>query len=129
MTPTYRIASPEAEAALSAIEDRRARASEEAFQVSGQIIAGVRAEGDRFVATQIERFDGVRLEQIAIEPRAVDCDLAESLEIAIARVDAFHRPQLPGSYEWNGITHRVTPLRRVGIYVPGGRAVYISTLI
>ena len=129
MTPTYRIASPEAEAALLEIEERRARASEEAFRVAGEVIAGVRAEGDRFVAGQIERFDRVRLEQIAIEPRSVLCELAESLEIAIARVEAFHRPQLPASYEWNGITHRVTPLRRVGIYVPGGRAVYISTLI
>src|SRR5688572_13630960 len=129
MTPTYRIASPEAEAALLEIEDRRARASDDAFRVAGEIIDGVRAEGDRFVAAQIERFDRVRVDPIAIEPRPVDCELAESLEIAIERVEAFHRPQLPASYDWSGITHRVSPLRRVGIYVPGGRAVYISTLI
>src|SRR5688500_2808780 len=129
MTQTYRIASPEAEAALREIEDRRARASEDAFHVAGEMIEGVRAGGDRFVAEQIERFDRVRLDEIAIAPREVDCQLADSLEIAIARVEAFHRPQLPPSYELNGITHRVRPLRRVGIYVPGGRAVYISTLI
>src|SRR5205823_1262417 len=39
------------------------------------------------------------------------------------------RPQLPQSYRWKGIEHRVRPLRRVACYVPGGRAVYISTLI
>lgn len=129
MTPTYRIASPEAEAALREIEERRARASEDAFRVADEMIAGVRKGGDRFVAEQVERFDRVRLEEIAIAPRDVDCELADALEVAIERVEAFHRPQLPASYEWNGINHRVRPLRRVGIYVPGGRAVYISTLI
>ncbi len=129
MTPTYRIASPEAEAALREIEERRARASEDAFRVADEMIAGVKTGGDRFVAEQIERFDRMRLEEIAIAPRDVDCELADALEVAIERVEAFHRPQLPVSYEWNGITHRVRPLRRVGIYVPGGRAVYISTLI
>jgi histidinol dehydrogenase len=36
---------------------------------------------------------------------------------------------MPQPYRWNGIEHRVRPLRRVGCYVPGGRAVYVSTLI
>ena len=134
MTPTYRIASPEAEAALREIEERRARANETASRVAEEMIAGVRAGGDRFVAEQIERFGGLkaaapRFDEIAMVPREIDSELADSLEIAIARVEAFHRPQLPPSYGWNGIIHRVQPLRRVGIYVPGGRAVYISTLI
>ena len=134
MTPTYRIASPEAEAALREIEERRARASEAASRVADETIAGVRAGGDRFVREQIERFGGLkaatpRVDEIATAPRDARCDLADSLDLAIARVESFHRAQLPASYEWNGITHRVEPLRRVGIYVPGGRAVYISTLI
>jgi histidinol dehydrogenase len=37
--------------------------------------------------------------------------------------------QLPRSYQWMDVIHRVRPLRRVGVYVPGGRAVYVSTLI
>jgi histidinol dehydrogenase len=55
--------------------------------------------------------------------------MRDSIETAIARIDAFHRPQSPQSYRWNGIEHRVRPLRRVAIYVPGGRAVYLSTLL
>jgi histidinol dehydrogenase len=127
--PTFKAASPEAEAALRELEERRAGASENAFRVAGEMIAGVRARGDAFVREQIERFDGVHIDDIAITPRAVTVDLADALDLAIERVEAFHRPQLPQSYEWQGITHRVRPLRRVGVYVPGGRAVYISTLI
>jgi histidinol dehydrogenase len=101
--------------------------------VADEMIAGVRARGDAFVAEQIARFDRVTIapDAIRITPRAVtiDASLARALDLAIDRVDAFHRPQLPSSYEWQGVQHRVRPLKRVGIYVPGGRAVYVSTLI
>ena len=127
--PTFKAASPEAETALRELEERRAGANENAFRVAGEMIAGVRARGDAFVREQIEKFDGVRIDDIAITPRTVQVELADALDLAIERVEAFHCPQLPQSYEWQGLTHRVRPLRRVGVYVPGGRAVYISTLI
>lgn len=105
----------------------------DALLVADEMIAGVRARGDAYVAEQIAKFDGVALaaDAIRIAPRdaRVDADVAEAIDLAIERVDAFHRPQLPQSYRWNGIEHRVRPLRRVACYVPGGRAVYISTLI
>ena len=101
--------------------------------VADEMIAGVRARGDAYVAEQIARFDGVSLApgEIRIAPRAVSIssEMREAIEVAIERVEAFHRPQLPQSYRWNGMEHRVRPLRRVACYVPGGRAVYISTLI
>jgi histidinol dehydrogenase len=125
--------SPEAEAALRALEARRNESNENAFRVADEMIAGVRAGGDAFVAEQIARFDRVSLapEDIRIEPRrvAIDRELAYALDAAIDRVEAFHLQQLPQSYEWQGVTHRVRPLRRAGLYVPGGRAVYVSTLI
>lgn len=131
--PSYPATSPEAFAALAELERRRNEANENAFRVADTTIAGVRARGDRFVAEQIERFDRVSLapEAIAIEPRraTIDRELARALDLAIERVEAFHLAQLPSSYEWEGVTHRVRPLRRVGVYVPGGRAVYVSTLI
>jgi histidinol dehydrogenase len=126
-------ASPEAEAALKEIEVRRGRANENALRVADDMIAGVRAEGDRYVSRQIERFDGVSIEPedilIPVREAHIEAGLARALDIAIARVEAFHRAQLPASYAWEGVTHRVRPLRRVGVYVPGGRAVYVSTLI
>jgi histidinol dehydrogenase len=105
------------------------------FDVADAAIAGVRARGDAFVREEVARFDGVRLDALSIAPRAVNIDdaLAKALDTAIERIASFHEPQLPRSYRWtrgdSAITHRVRPLRRVGIYVPGGRAVYLSTLI
>src|SRR5262249_16876335 len=52
---------------------------------------------------------------------------------AIERIEAFHKQQLPAGYTWTRegteVEHRIRALRRVGVYVPGGRAVYISTLM
>src|SRR5437764_15189769 len=105
----------------------------EALVVADEMIAGVRARGDAYVAAQIATFDRVQLAPgaIKISPREVSIaqDMIDAIETAIERVDAFHRPQMPQSYRWNGVEHRVRPLRRVGCYVPGGRAVYLSTLI
>lgn len=129
----YPATSPEAEAALRELEERRRTANDEAFRVADAMIAGVRGRGDAYVAEQIERFDKVALapDEIRIAPRAVtiDPDLAYALDTAIDRVESFHLQQLPRSYQWMDVLHRVRPLRRVGVYVPGGRAVYVSTLI
>ena len=123
--------SPEALAALRDLEARRRDATENAFRVADEMIAGVRARGDAYVAEQIQRFDRVSVSPILIEPRSVtiDPELARALDVAIERVESFHVAQLPASYQWREVQHRVRPLQRVGVYVPGGRAVYISTLI
>ncbi len=117
--------------ALRSLEVRRNASNETALRVAGDMIAGVRARGDAFVREQIARFDGVTVDDILIAPRetSIEPAMCDAIEMAIERIDAFHRPQLPQSYLWNGMEHRVQPLRRVGIYVPGGRAVYLSTLI
>ncbi|MFL6247570.1 MAG: histidinol dehydrogenase, partial [Thermoanaerobaculia bacterium] len=124
---------PEVEAALRALELRRNAANEDALRIADEQIAGIRMHGDAFAAEQIARFDRVTLapSEILIEPRKVtiDRELAYALDTAIARVEAFHLEQLPASYTWEGIVHRVRPLQRAGVYVPGGRAVYVSTLI
>ncbi len=135
--PMYKANSPEAKAALEALEARRGESLEKALRVADEMIAGVRKGGDGFVAEQIARFDKVSIAPgaIRIAPRdvTIDGDLAEAIDTAIARVESFHREQLPQPYVWNNgtssVVHRVRPLQRVGIYAPGGRAVYISTLI
>jgi histidinol dehydrogenase len=130
-------ASPEATAALRALESRRTRASEDALRVADEAIAGVRITGDRYVAAQVERFDRESIDpsELVVVPQdlAIAPELARSLDLAIERVDGFHRAQLPQSYRWKrgdtDVLHRVDPLRRVGIYAPGGRAVYVSTVL
>jgi histidinol dehydrogenase len=135
---------------IEQLEARRSEASENAFRVADEMIRGVRERGDRFVAEQIARFDKVEIapEQILVRPAGVSpaADgrlarreeerppaLANAIENAIERIESFHLPQKPAPYVWRRadttITHQVRPLKRVGIYVPGGRAVYLSTLI
>ncbi|HUJ13335.1 MAG TPA: histidinol dehydrogenase [Thermoanaerobaculia bacterium] len=107
----------------------------EAFRVADEMIEGVRARGDAFVREQIAKFDRVTIADIRIAPRDVTIDpkMAEAIETAIERVEAFHKQQLPAGYTWTfdgtEVQHRVRPLKRVALYVPGGRAVYLSTLI
>ncbi|HEX2834579.1 MAG TPA: histidinol dehydrogenase [Thermoanaerobaculia bacterium] len=129
----YPATSPEAETALRELEERRRSTNENAFRVADEMIAGVRALGDPYVAEQIAKFDDVMLaaDAIRIAPRnvTIDNELAYALDSAIDRVESFHLQQLPRSYQWMDVTHRVQPLRRAGVYVPGGRAVYVSTLI
>ena len=150
------IDSPQADDVLRKLEERRRDAAANAFRVADEAIAGVRARGDGFVAEQIAKYDGVTVEpgeilwggaqwsagalagdrppqSLAGEAAGAPQRLQEAIDVAISRIEAFHRAQLPQGYVWTtgdtSIEHRVRPLRRVGIYVPGGRAVYLSTLI
>jgi histidinol dehydrogenase len=133
----FRTKSPEAEAALRELEERRNAAHENAWRVAGEMIEGVRARGDAFVAEQVLRFDGVEQPLLAILPGAgrQEClsHTFQAIDAAIARVESFHLQQAPLPYRWTSggteVLHRVKPLARAGIYVPGGRAVYVSTLI
>jgi len=133
--PSLRASSPEAEAALRALFARRSESNEQALRVADEMIAGVRERGDAFVREQIRRFDGVRVDEINLVPRSVtiDGEMARAIDTAIERVASFHAEQMPRSYRWtrggSEVVHVVRPLRRAGVYVPGGRAVYLSTLI
>jgi len=101
----------------------------EIYRVADEAIEGVRTRGDAFVREQIAKFDKATINEIRIAPRdvVIDRKLADAIDLAIERVEAFHREQLPRGYTWKyqgtEVQHRVRPLRRVGLYVPGGRAV------
>ena len=135
--PYLKLQTAEAESALRAIEAKRAEDNAEALRVADAAIAGVRERGDDYVAEQIARFDRVTIapDAIRIEVRdvTIESNIAAAIDAAIERVESFHLQQMPQSYRWTrgsgSVTHRVRPLRRAGVYVPGGRAVYLSTLI
>jgi len=107
------------------------------------ILSDVRARGDDAVAEQTRRLDGVQLAPAEWEiPRSawqaarrrVTPALAEALELAAARVRAYHERQVGGGFlertrDGNALGMRVLPLDRVGVYVPGGKASYPSTVI
>jgi histidinol dehydrogenase len=102
------------------------------------IVEDVHARGDEALLEYTERFDGKRLEHIQvpeeeIEHASLPAELEESFRIAIGNVRAFHEHEIVRSWEIkrNGATvgQRVRPLRRAGIYVPGGHGAYPSTLM
>jgi histidinol dehydrogenase len=130
--------SPEAAEWLAAFERARREDNSEARRAAGEIIDAVRHEGDAAVARFVKSFDQVELrpEEIAISPEAdaqIDPALEEAIRTSIRRVEAFHSQQKQSGYVFeegaSRIEHTVRPLRRAGIYVPGGKAVYLSTLI
>ncbi|HVF76293.1 MAG TPA: histidinol dehydrogenase [Acidimicrobiales bacterium] len=104
------------------------------------ILADVRARGDAALREYTERFDGVtpasfRVPQADLEEAlaAIPPLLREALEAARASILAYHREQLhePVAHEREGVTVREirVPVERAGLYVPGGRALYPSTVL
>ncbi len=104
------------------------------------ILADVRARGDAALRDCTERFDGVRPGALRVPPHVVaealesiPPELRLALEVAHDRVLAFHRSQLRGesSVVQDGVEVRELhrPVARAGLYVPGGRARYPSTVL
>ena len=104
-----------------------------------EILAAVRAGGDAAVGDLTERFDGVRptlrvpAQEIAEALNALDPDLRAALEQAAAGIADFHQTQVVADHDYrrDGIVVRglKVPVDRAGCYVPGGRAIYPSTVL
>lgn len=106
-----------------------------------QIIQTVRAEGDKALLDYTLRFDGAGLTRLDVTEReieeafqAVEPSFLEILGSAAANIRAFHEKQVRNSFvltKQNGVIlgQKVTPIEKVGVYVPGGRAAYPSTVL
>jgi histidinol dehydrogenase len=105
-----------------------------------RIVEEVRLGGDGALLEYAERFDGVRPEPIRVPEEEIlkameslPAELEESFRVAIENVRTFHVREMDRSWETerDGATvgQRVRPLRRVGVYVPGGHGAYPSTLL
>jgi histidinol dehydrogenase len=108
------------------------------------ILADVKTRGDAAVLEYTQRFDGLSAKTLgALEIPATELDAAlkslpsaqlDALTAAAARVRSFHEKQAikTNTYidsDGSELGQQVTPLDRVGIYVPGGKAAYPSTVI
>lgn len=105
-----------------------------------EIIADVRKRGDDALRDLTARFDGVAVDELRVGTGDLSAALAgldpafrEALEFAKAQITAYHRTQLEEEtrHEREGIVIRTLarPVDRAGCYVPGGRAVYPSTVL
>lgn len=108
---------------------------------AAQLIADVRARGAVALLDQAEKFDGVRppkirvhSEEIAIAMARLKPDVRGALEEAIERVTGASQAQLPAPTVTSlgsgaEVIQRWQPIGRVGLYVPGGKAVYPSSVV
>jgi histidinol dehydrogenase len=107
------------------------------------IIADIRIRGDAALLDYTARFDRLTLtpdrlrvaaDEIDTAVAAIPTDLAAALDLAATRIEAFHRAQLPADLRVTdaaGLTlgMRWNPLDAVGLYVPGGKAAYPSSVL
>jgi histidinol dehydrogenase len=113
--------------------------SEKVRDAARRIVADIRDRRDEALLEYTERFDGVRPDPVRVPPEeisearnALDEGVEEAFYVAIENVRFFHKRELDRPFETSrkGATagQRVRPIRRVGVYVPGGHGAYPSTL-
>jgi histidinol dehydrogenase len=101
------------------------------------ILADVRKNGDAAVRKYSKKFDGVLPEELSVSGEllnSIPAEQAAALRAAHERIRAFHERQLQKSWEFTDgdgtrLGQQVTPLERVGLYVPGGKAAYPSSVL
>jgi len=108
-------------------------------QIVSRIIDDVREKGDEAVLSYTEKLDRVKLSslevtrgEISAAYQKIDKKLVPALELAANRIDKFHstcKQRLGFGFVSHGLGRQVSPLDRVGIYVPGGTAAYPSTVL
>ena len=106
-----------------------------------EIIANVRAKGDQALYEYCEKFDGCQLAALEVSDQEVEEAFAkvdpaflEILKKAEANIRAFHQKQVRNSFIMNEVAgvvtgQKITPIEKVGLYVPGGTAAYPSTVL
>ncbi len=133
----------EIESFLSSLQQNRESTSEQIDTAVAEILQRVRREGDGALFELTARFDGVdlrdvglRVDRAELEELAgtVPAETVEALRRAADNIRAFHERQVPESWlvcREAGVIlgEKITPLHRVGLYVPGGTAAYPSTLL
>lgn len=108
-----------------------------------EILKKVRAEGDKALFAYTREFDKAEItaetvrvteEEIKEAYETVDPSLVEVIRRALVNIRSFHEKQKQNSWftsteEGTMLGQKVTPLKRVGVYVPGGKAVYPSSVL
>ncbi len=109
-------------------------------QVVERIVDDVRTQGDAAIRKYVKAFEGVDLGDLEVSPaevedayQSIDSELREALETAAARIRAFHQRSRRESWfdfaAGSALGQMIVPIQRVGVYAPGGRASYPSTVL
>ena len=106
-----------------------------------EILQEVKNHGDKAVGKYTKKFDGfdpdpmqVSADQIKNAWDEIDNNLKQSLVVAHKRIQKFHEKEIPLSFTIKGehgdtVQRRWRPVKNAGIYIPGGRAAYPSTVL
>jgi histidinol dehydrogenase len=139
----FRFTDPDFEAAFAAFVDERRDTPEEVDAIVRDILAAVKSEGLTAVLRLARQFDGVELDETTIrvseaeiEAGAAACpaEVRDAIAFAARRIRAYHERQRPADQRFTDdagveLGWRWTAIEAVGIYVPGGRAAYPSTVL
>ena len=125
------------EAGFAALRRTEAAGNAAVERVVRAIIADVRKRGDAAVRKYARKFDGAVPREIEVSLkllRSIPRPQAEALRAACRRIKSFHERQLQKSWQYTDadgtrLGLRLTPVERVGLYVPGGKAAYPSTVL
>ncbi len=109
-------------------------------EIVGRIISDVRKNGDKAVKKYTEKFDSVKLKKLSIDKKEIESaskragkEFLNALKLSARRIRTFHefQKEKPWYYSDNRIMLGclVKPLDRVGVYVPGGKAFYPSSVL
>ena len=128
---------------LYELQNRSPESFEEQEKIVRTILQDVRERGDEAVLSYTEKFDGVRLtasdllvteEEIAAAYREVDPALPAVIRKAMVRILSYHEKQKRNSWittteDGTMLGVRILPMERAGVYVPGGKAAYPSSVL
>ncbi|WP_188149995.1 histidinol dehydrogenase [Teredinibacter waterburyi] len=136
--------SPDFDAKLTSLLEWEGAANAEVERVVKSVLSDVRQRGDTALIEYTNRFDRrdvKRGQDLIIESAALQAALAkipqqqvDALKQAAARIEAYHQHQVQASWQYQEadgtiLGQKVTPLDRVGLYVPGGKAAYPSSIL
>jgi histidinol dehydrogenase len=139
----FRFTDPDFETTFAAFVDERRETPEEVDAVVRDVIAAVRAEGLTALLRFAKDFDKVALDEQSIRVSEAEIDagaeacpqaVRDAIAFAAERIRNYHARQRPADLKFTDeagveLGWRWTPIEAVGIYVPGGRAAYPSTVL
>jgi histidinol dehydrogenase len=139
----FKFSDPDFQVAFKAFLDERRGSPADVDAAAAAVLEAVRAQGLEALLDFSRRFDKVELtaetirvtaEEIEAGAAETPADVREAIAFAAARIRAYHSRQRPADQAWTDeagveLGWRWTPLEAVGVYVPGGRAAYPSTVL
>src|SRR4030066_2545178 len=108
--------------------------------IVGKIINDIRRNGDKAVKKYTEKYDSIKLKRLSIDRKEIESsakkasrELLSAIKLSAKRIRAFHELQKEESWYFSEdnilLGQIIKPIERVGVYVPGGKASYPSTVL